>query len=322
MSRILVVAEIANGAVRDITHELVGAANAIKAGLGAAVVVAVADPDPSAHVADLDHEGVDEIVTVPVPGAPFEAHAAEAVLDAIVEDVDPAVVLLGHTVDALAVAPALAARRGYGLATDVTGVDWDGELIARRPAHGGKLTAELTFAAAPRVILLGRPGAFVTPSPATGATTRELAVEPGTPRAEHLGFVEDAGATDVDITTADFLLAVGRGLEDESGLKQFEELADQMGAVLSASRPLVDAGWVSSARQVGQSGKTVAPRVYLAFGISGAVQHLAGIQKADTVIAVNTDANAPIFGVARYGAVADMFDVADELARCFDSVQA
>src|SRR5262249_2663497 len=102
---------------------------------------------------------------------------------------------------------------------------------------------------------------------------------------------------------------------DEDNVARFEELADRVGAVLSVSRPLVDAGWVSSARQVGQSGRTVKPRVYLALGISGAIQHLAGMRSSETIIAVNTDPEAPIFGVAHYGAVTDMFELADELER-------
>ena len=119
--------------------------------------------------------------------------------------------------------------------------------------------------------------------------------------------------TDVDITKAPFLLSIGRGVEDQDELPRFEALAERFGATLSVSRPLVDAGWMPSARQVGQSGKTVKPRVYLALGISGAVQHLAGMRTAETIIAVNTDPEAPIFGVAHYGAVADLFEVADEL---------
>ena len=115
----------------------------------------------------------------------------------------------------------------------------------------------------------------------------------------------------------EFLLSIGRGIEDKDEIARFEQLADRLGATLSASRPLVDAGWMASARQVGQSGKTVKPKVYLALGISGAVQHLAGIRDADTIIAVNTDPEAPIFGVAHYGAVADLYDVADALGRRF-----
>jgi electron transfer flavoprotein alpha subunit len=136
--------------------------------------------------------------------------------------------------------------------------------------------------------------------------------ELGEPRSEHVEFRE-VETGDVDITKADFLLSVGRGIEDKDNLEQFEELAERMGAILSVSRPLVDAGWVSNARQVGQSGKTVKPKVYLAFGISGAVQHLAGMRNADTIIAVNSDPEAPIFNIAHYGVVADLFDIAGQL---------
>ena len=131
-------------------------------------------------------------------------------------------------------------------------------------------------------------------------------------RTEHVGFRE-APAGDVDITKADFLLSIGRGVAEKDNIPRFEELARRLGATLSVSRPIVDAGWMPSARQVGQSGKTVKPRLYLALGISGAVQHLAGMRTAETIIAVNTDPEAPIFGVAHYGAVVDMFELADEL---------
>ncbi len=114
------------------------------------------------------------------------------------------------------------------------------------------------------------------------------------------------------------MFSIGRGVQDKDEIPRFEALAERLGATLSVSRPLVDAGWMPSARQVGQSGKTVKPRVYLALGISGAVQHLAGMRTAETIIAVNTDPEAPIFGVAHYGAVADLFEVADELEQALD----
>src|SRR5439155_26347730 len=127
--------------------------------------------------------------------------------------------------------------------------------------------------------------------------------------------LEGGAVGDVGITTADFLLSVGRGIGDKEAIPQFEQLAEKLGAVLSVSRPLVDAGWMPNARQVGQSGKTVKPKVYLALGISGAVQHLAGMKASETIIAVNTDPEAAIFNVAHFGAVADLFDVAAELEK-------
>ena len=113
------------------------------------------------------------------------------------------------------------------------------------------------------------------------------------------------------------ILAIGRGVGEKDNIEQFAELAERMGATLASSRPLVDAGWLPQARQVGQSGNTVKPKVYVAFGISGAVQHLAGMKGAGTIVAVNTDQEAAIFNVAQLGAVADMFDVADELEKLF-----
>jgi electron transfer flavoprotein alpha subunit len=112
-------------------------------------------------------------------------------------------------------------------------------------------------------------------------------------------------------------LSIGRGIGEKENIDRFRALADKMGATLSVSRPIVDSGWMPSARQVGQSGKTVKPKVYLALGISGAVQHLAGMKSSGTIIAVNTDPEAAIFGVAHYGAVVDLFEVADELEKLY-----
>jgi electron transfer flavoprotein alpha subunit len=158
------------------------------------------------------------------------------------------------------------------------------------------------------------PAAATAAAPAARAVELDLASAPAT---EHVAF-QEVQEGDVDITKAPFLMSIGRGVEDKDNIPRFAALAERLGATLSVSRPLVDAGWMPSARQVGQSGKTVKPRVYLALGISGAVQHLAGMRTAETIIAVNTDPEAPIFSVAHFGAVADMFDLADELERQLD----
>jgi electron transfer flavoprotein alpha subunit len=213
--------------------------------------------------------------------------------------------------------PAVAARKALGFASDVTAVSWENGPVALRGAYGGKLVAELDFPGRDSTLLMLRAGAF-EPAEADGAAVGVRAVDVAFEAAptEHVEYRE-AATGDVDITKAEFLVSIGRGIEDKDNIPQFEELAEKLGATLSVSRPLVDAGWMSNARQVGQSGKTVQPKVYLALGISGAVQHLAGMQKADTIIAVNTDPEAPIFSVAHYGAVADLFDVAEALEQHF-----
>jgi electron transfer flavoprotein alpha subunit len=311
---ILVFAETRRGELREISLELIAAARAVKNEAGGRLAVAVLGDDPSP---ELSVESVDEILTIASPAPHFEAHVAQRALEHLIQVEQPSLILLGHTIDALGFAPAVAARGGLGFASDVTGLRFEDGPVATRGAYGDKLAAELDFPGKERVLLMLRAGAF---EPATGAgspAVRAVEADIGDPSTEHVEFREVA-AGEVDITKAEFLLSIGRGIEDQDKIEQFEELAEKMGATLSVSRPLVDAGWVTNARQVGQSGKTVKPRVYLALGISGAVQHLAGMSKAGTIIAVNTDPEAPIFNVAHFGAVADMFDVAEELERAFE----
>jgi electron transfer flavoprotein alpha subunit len=319
MSGVLVIAEARRGELRDVSLELIRAAASVKEAAGGRLSVAVIASEPDALAGELALDGVDEILTVRTPTEHFEAHVAEQAARAVVAELQPALVLLAHSIDAMGFGPALAARDGLGFASDVMEVGWNDGPIARRGAYGDKLVAELDFPDRERTLLMVRPGAYEPADGQAAPEVREVAVQFETADipTEHVEFRE-AAVGDVDITKADFLLSVGRGVEDKDSLPQLEQLAERMGATLSVSRPLVDAGWMSNARQVGQSGKTVKPKVYLALGISGAVQHLAGMSKAETIIAVNSDPEAPIFGVAHFGAVADLFDVADELERQFE----
>jgi electron transfer flavoprotein alpha subunit len=314
MSGILVVAETRRGELRDVSLELVSAAGEVKQSAGGRLVVAVIGADGERFASDLAAEGVDEVLTVSTPTAQFEAHVWQRALEALIDSEQPALVLLGHTIDSIGFAPAVAARAGLGFASDVTAISWPDGPRALRGAYGDKLQAELEFPGKACTLVTVRPGIFPVAAAGSGsAPARAVSIDlDGAARTEHVEYLEVA-AGDVDITKAEFLLSIGRGIEDKDNIPRFEQLAEKFGATLSVSRPIVDAGWMPSARQVGQSGKTVKPRVYLALGISGAVQHLAGMRTADTIIAVNTDPEAPIFGVAHYGAVADLFEVADEL---------
>ena len=319
MSGVLVVAEARRGELRDITFELVGAALELKRQGCGPVAVAVIDGRPGAQADRLALDGVDEVLLVDSPRDEFEPHVAAAAVRALVEERGPAIVLAGHTVDGMGFAPAVAAELGLGFASDAVRVDWaDGAPLVRRGTYGDRLVATVDFPGRDRVLVMVRAGAYpaaIAPGapPVRDAGVRLAATDAAT---EHLGYREPETG-DVDITKADFLLCIGRGVEDEDEIGRFEELAERLGATLAGSRPLVDAGWLPASRQVGQSGRTVTPRVYLALGVSGAIQHLAGMRNADTIIAVNTDPEAPIFGVATYGAVADLFDVAEALPQHF-----
>jgi len=310
---ILVVAEHLRGQVRDVTRELVTAGRE----LGGPLAVAVIAKAPSRLAGQVNVPGVDEIVQVAVDAEEFENDVFQQAVEALVAGRQPRVVLTGFTVNSMGYGPALAAKLGLGFASDVFSVrDEGGSLVATRSFYGAKVQGEVEFPGKSQVLLLLRATTWTPAEGAGSASVSDFAVSIAGSRARHREFVE-APAGDVDITTADFLLSVGRGIGDKENLEQFEELAGAMGATLSVSRPIVDAGWMPSARQVGQSGKTVKPKVYLALGISGAVQHLAGMKAAGTIIAVNTDPEAAIFGVAHYGAVADLFEVAEELEKLY-----
>lgn len=310
---VLVVAEHLRGELRPVTLELISAAKE----LGGPVTLALIADDPAALADAANVEGVDEILAARVGAAEFENDIYQQALEQILSDRSFDTILVGFTVNSMGYAPALAAKLGLGFASDVFSVkNGDGSLVATRAFYGAKVNAEVEFPEKSSILLVLRPTVW-PPAGGTGsAEITEVAVSADRSRARHKDFVE-VQAGGVDITAADFLLSVGRGIGEKENLAQFEDLADKMGATLSVSRPIVDAGWMPNARQVGQSGKTVQPKVYLALGISGAVQHLAGMKASGTIIAVNSDPEAAIFNVAHYGAVADLFDVAEELEKLF-----
>jgi electron transfer flavoprotein alpha subunit len=315
MSGVLAIAETRRGELREISYEVIEAARRIGNGASRPTRVAVIDPNAEHIAAQLASRGVDEVIAVPVSVEHFEPNAWGRAIEALISQYAPAVVLGGHTADGMSWGAAVAYRTGYGFASDVTALTWaDGELTAERPIHGERIVEVLEFSSGLALITL-RAGVFVpdpdAAHPVARVTLNAVDVSAAV-QGRHLGFNEP-DRSGVDLGSAAFVLAVGRGAGDEHGFAHIKEIAEAVGATLAVSRPIIDAGWASSAHGVGQSGQSIAPRIYLALGISGAVQHLAGIRGAGTVIAVNTDPNAPIFGAADVGVVADLFQFADAL---------
>ena len=227
----------------------------------------------------------------------------------------PEIVLAGATALGRSLIPRVAAVLKTGLTADCTGLEIDVEnrlLQQTRPAFGGNIMATILCPAKRPQMATVRPRVFKRNQPDQGRTGEIIRVdfdrERVTARTKLLNFVEDVTQT-VRIEDADVIVAGGRGLGKAENFALLSELADAMGAALASSRPPIDEGWLPYAHQVGQTGKTVCPKLYIACGISGAVQHLAGMQTADVIVAINDDPNAPIFEVATYGIVGDLFQV-------------
>jgi electron transfer flavoprotein alpha subunit len=293
MSGVLVLAELRRGELRPAAHELIGAALALSEQGAGPVALATIDVET-------------------------EANAAQAALRALVDERRPALVLAAHGRAALGVAPALAASGGFGFARDVSSASWRGGRARAERGVYGEPTVELEFPGKDTVVLLLRAGAFAPRSASEPEIERvELRAGActGAATVEQRERIRDTDAAELDV--ADFVLAVGRGLggDGASGIARAQRLADRLGATLAVSGALVEAGLAPGARKVGVSGRRVAPSLYLALGISGAPQHLAGIARSHTIVAVNSDPDARIFEVAHYGARADAFEVLDELER-------
>ena len=321
MAGILVVAEHFDGTLRDITLEMIGAAAELKDGLGGPLAVLVIGQEPEAFADAANREGVDEIVTVTAPDSHFDPALYEEAVCTIAEARQARLVLIGHSAAGMAFGPAVAARLGSGFAADVYGLTLeDSEPVATRGGYGGKVAMDLAFPDKPVVVLTLRGATFKAPAEAGNATVCPLAVELDAVlgAGRHIDYLP-APPADVDIGKAEFILSVGRAVQEDKNLPQFAALAERLGATLGCSRPVADSGWLPKAHQVGQSGTIAANcSLYLALGISGAVQHLAGMKHVDTIIAVNTDPEAPIFNVAQHGACVDIFELAEALEREFN----
>jgi electron transfer flavoprotein alpha subunit len=312
MKEIIVIAEHRRGELRDITWEMLSKGRQLAESTGSELGVALLG------------KGVGPIAEALKPKANrvffiederlefFNSETYEKVLIQLITERKPILTLIGHTATGMDFAPSLAVRLKIPLATDCIGIDANGETFSlTRQIYSGKVNAGVSFLKKGPYMITVRSGAF--PVVEKSSLPGEMVQFPSPLTDEGLAkrFIQymEAAVGDVDITQADILVSIGRGIKEAENIPLVKELADSLGGVLSCSRPVVDKKWLPKDRQVGTSGKTVKPKVYIAIGISGAFQHIAGMKGAGTVIAINKDPKAPIFGVAQYGIVADLFKI-------------
>jgi electron transfer flavoprotein alpha subunit len=312
--RILVLAEQLDGQLTDVTFELVGLARRIAVSRPSAVDALLLGDGASSLAASLPS---DRVLVMDHPTLHlFNPMAAQRALEAVARETAPWLVLVPNTSLGMDVAAVVAARLGWPLVAYCRAVEErDGQLVVTSQLFGGKILADCPLGPDPTVLSV-LAGAFSSEAaaPATPARIERLEPPAGLDALPVRALaLERPEAADVDITRADKIVAVGRGLESKDNLELAEELAEALGAVVAASRPLVDAGWLPRSRQVGKSGLKVKPRLYLALGISGAPEHLEGMRDSELIIAVNKDPKAPIFSVAHYGVVTDLFELVEAL---------
>ncbi len=316
MSTILVIAEHRKQELRPVSLELIAAAQEARQSAGDKVIVAIISSNAEQFVSALSVAGVDEIVTVQAPAGDFDPDIYQAALQALIAAKSPALVLLAHSVDTLGYAATIADQPACGFATDVFKLQYDGaELVATRGGYNQKVNVEVDFPGKSLVVLTVRGSVYKAAEGAASPAVSALVVDLPSSRSSNRNYIEMSGGNDIDITTVDFIMSIGRGIGEETNVEQFRELAETAGATLCCSRPIADSGWLPKSRQVGQSGKVVGScKLYVAMGISGSIQHMAGMKHVPTIVAVNTDPGASIFTIAKYGIVADIFDIQEELA--------
>lgn len=311
MSNVFVVTEHLQGELTETSFELIAQARNLAAQTGGQVVAGIVGSD----VADLASQlgGADKIVVVDNPAFEYfspDGHAA--VYGSLIED--SSIVLVPYTSMGMDVASALSTSSGMPLVSFCTSVSAGDGLGATCQLYAGKIEAEVVVDGEQAIfaVMAGSGSADDGRSGGAGEVTQIDNPIGGEIRSTCLGLAEPE-AGDVDITAEDVLVVVGRGIESEDNIAEAQEVADLLGGAVAGSRPIIDQGWLPKTRQVGKSGLTVKPKIYLTLGVSGAPEHVEGMKDAGTIISVNTDPQAPIFGVAQHGWVGDIFDLLPEL---------
>jgi electron transfer flavoprotein alpha subunit len=319
---ILVIAEQREGKLNRASWEAVAAAQKLAARTGGApITLAVLGGSVGAAAAELSGAAVGGVLAVEHPALePYTADGLVVALAELVKSLAPAYVLFPHTYLARDFVPKLAARLDAALLADVVGItEADGAPAFTRLIFQGKLAADVVAEGDGPCLVTVQAGAFTADSAERGAAPAPVSAFTVTVDGASIRQKPEAPFREakqaVDLSQAACIVAVGRGIKAQDKVALAEELAGVLGAELAASRPICDAGWLPIERQVGSSGQTVAPKLYLALGISGAIQHAVGMKGAKTIVAINKDAEAPIFELADYGIVGDLFEVVPALVK-------
>ena len=314
--KILVVTELRQGKWNNSSFETLAAAQQIATDTSSSITALVIGKGISPFADELAAKNVAEVLVV--EHALLEAYTPDGysvALEQVIRAVKPDLVLFPHTYQVRDFAPKLAASLGKGMVGDCIGYrNESGKLVFVRQMFQGKTAADVTFEGASPWFASFQSGAFradllaAHPSGKAPVNTIAVTLSPDQIRTKPLELFKEAKSA-VDLTQAPLIVAIGRGIKAPENIPQAEALAKALGGEIAASRPICDEGWLPMERQIGSSGQTVAPKLYLALGISGAIQHVVGMKGARTIVAINKDSNAPIFEIADYGIVGDIFEI-------------
>lgn len=312
------IAEQRDGEIRKITYEIISEGRRLADALGQDLTVVLLGSGIKDKAADLGQYGADKVLVADDARlAPYTTDAYAAVIGELAKAGGPAILLMGASVEGKDLSSRLSGKLGVGMAQDCTAFSVeDGNLVAIRPIYAGKAYAKVTFQDSWPQIATARPKVMTINEPDSGKSAEvqdaSFTLDDADLKTKVVDSIKDESGK-VDLTEADKIVSGGRGMKGPENYKILEDLADLIGASVGASRSAVDAGWRPHTDQVGQTGKVVSPNLYIACGISGAIQHLAGMSTSKVIVAINKDEDAPIFQKADYGVVADLFDVVPAL---------
>ncbi|MGQ9624887.1 MAG: electron transfer flavoprotein subunit alpha/FixB family protein [Candidatus Bathycorpusculaceae bacterium] len=317
MAELFVLAEHRQGQIRDITFEMLSKAGEIAEKTGAELTAVLLGKGVKEHAKVLSEYAKKVLLVDDVKLENFNSDAYQKVLTTLMKEHKPHLTLIGHTSYGVELAPRLAASLGLPLATDCIDLAFEGDtFIVTRQMYGGKVNVKAKLRRSESYMVTVRQAAFTAQKPTSPANGQIIEVpSPLTEEITTKRFMQYVlpPPGGVDITASEKLVGIGRGVKDQANMPIVEDLAKTLGAVLACSRPIVDKGWLPADRQVGSSGKTVKPKLYMALGISGAFQHVLGMKNSDLIIAINKDPKAPIFSFSDYGVVEDLFKIVPAL---------